>query len=58
MNWFTRIYMAIVGLSVAGAAALSYTGAFLPAPDEGSALSMRSVENRRDHFVRNYSLGK
>lgn len=58
MSWFTRIYMGIIGLSVAGAGALSYTGAMLPSANENSALSLRDVENRRTHFVRNYSLGK
>lgn len=58
MSWFTRIYMGLIGAAVVGAGALSYTGALLPAPNEGSSLSLRDVENRRTHFVRNYSLGK
>lgn len=58
MRMFTVIYMALAGLAVGGAAYASFSGALLPAADGDSTLSLKSVENRRTHFVRNYSLGK
>jgi len=58
MNFGAGLYMGLLGLVIAGAGFFTYTGALLPNPDENSTLSLKDVETRRTHFVRNYAMGK
>lgn len=57
MEWSTKAFIALILTLVLGATGISYSGAFLPKTDEATAVSLRNVEARRTHFMRNYALG-
>ena len=58
MSWQTTTFIGFLAAIVTGAVAMSMSGAMLPTSDESDALSLRNIESRRTHYMRNYALGK
>jgi len=58
VNWKTYTFIGILSCFVLGAFYLSYSGASLPGPDQGTQVSLRNVQSRRTHFMTYYAFGK